>query len=131
MKIEKTCPKCGYDDVSMRYIPVGKKFHKSDNEFELLEPYFNPLSKLGFETSHYKEIGTECILVTCRTCQYKWVSDTVENLEQKGNIGATEIKAFDINNITPVTKGGFVGDPLTDWAEKARFNWDPFENGRL
>ena len=77
MKVDKVCVKCGYDDTVMAMIKIGTKYHSNDDDFDLVFDYLG--KKIPVEYSNWRsEIKQECIKVHCRTCQYSWVSDTMD-----------------------------------------------------
>ena len=80
-KIDKVCPKCGYDDVYMEFKKIGTKFYEKDKDCELLKEYLGERKDSTTHTYATAKIIKECVKVHCRTCQYAWVSDTSENLE--------------------------------------------------
>lgn len=80
-KINKQCPKCGYDDVVMTYVEEGTTFHMSNTYYEILKPYFKKSIKVETFPSKYFDIAKECIIVHCRTCQYSWVEDTIDKIK--------------------------------------------------
>jgi len=80
MKIDKTCPKCGYNDAVMTFLPKGKKYFNNDDDFELLNEFLGDEAR-GEYTTSFAKIVTECVKVHCRTCQYQWVSPTLDSKE--------------------------------------------------
>lgn len=77
MKIDQRCPKCGHDDTNLHYYNVGEEITgsavKPCKEFcgEITDPHM---------TSYIRaRVVTECIHLHCRTCQYGWASDVVDN----------------------------------------------------
>ena len=77
MKIQKTCPKCGYDDTVMTFVPIGTKYYNNGDAFKLFKKFLGQEKKDAYTTKSAK-IVQECVKVHCRTCQYTWVTNTVE-----------------------------------------------------
>jgi len=81
-KIEKSCPKCGYDDTVLTFTPIGEKKHAEDKDL------FAGFGTLENKDSQYPHATTliideECIKVHCRTCQYAWVTASLDNKERE------------------------------------------------
>ena len=135
MKINKICPKCGYDDSVMTFLPIGKKYFSNDDDFELLEEFLGKGVRGEFTTLSAK-IEKECVKVHCRTCQYSWVSPTIE--APTNAFGMTDVqiktaqdeiqKAVDdeirerkgsrpFDPFMPLYKDAYIGD-IPDWFNK-------------
>jgi len=124
MKIEKLCPKCGYDDMVLTYTEIGKEKHGGYKEL------FSDFGKLVQKSPNYSQsttlvIDKECIRVHCKTCQYSFVTDTISSETQ-------EETAVDINDIEIPTGGffGLGGDLFTEGGHHASPMVDGFLFGQ-
>ena len=66
--ISKKCPKCGFDDVYIRYYPIGE--YMCDEEIsrsceDFVEPEKDNFCKKWVFVK-------ECLRIVCRTCGYSW-----------------------------------------------------------
>ena len=135
MKIGKTCPKCGHDDSVMTFLPKGTKYYSNDKDFKKLEEFLGVEKKDEYTTSSAK-IVKECVKVHCRTCQYSWVSPTVEAPTNAFGMSDVQIKtaqdeiqkAVDdeirsrkeldpFDPFMPMYKDAYIGD-IPDWFNK-------------
>ncbi len=106
-KIEKVCPKCGYDDTVLTFTPKGEKKHAEDKEL------FAKFGKLENRDPKYSHVTTlvidkECIKVHCRTCQYAWITASLDAPTNAFNLNDKQIEEMrqDLNDSIP--KPGFM-----------------------
>ena len=97
MKIEKKCPKCGHDDTNLHYYNEGDKISGIAvipcKEYcgEILDPRMSAYIR--------STVQKECIHLHCRTCQYDWSSDVIDNTKSPSNSTETSkpINAFGLD----------------------------------
>jgi len=64
----RSCPKCGNDDLSIKYVEKGKKYYRADvSEFLKEEPIWD-IS----ETKQFYILNQNILFIHCRDCQYDW-----------------------------------------------------------
>jgi hypothetical protein len=123
MKIDKTCPKCGYDDTVLQYFPQGDKKYAEDKEL------FSEFGTLHHKDPLYEHVTTlildrECVKVHCRTCHYEWVTGTMD-AKSKPELNAFGLSDEDMEKLktdfeTP--KGGFTSMNIEEM-------FQPFKDG--
>jgi hypothetical protein len=112
-KINKTCPKCGYDDTVMEYFPIGDRKYAEDKElFKDFGQEFNKDPQYTHVTVLI--LDKECIKLHCRTCHYEWVVSVMDSKDPMDAYGFRNLTPEEIEAIKQeieIPKRGFISEP--------------------
>ena len=125
-QINKVCPKCGYDDVSLTFLKIGTRFYKQDKDYKLIQGYLGKENPSTSYTYGSAEISTECIKVHCRTCQFAWVTDVIDNTKSPINSTGLTENAFGLNAEEIEKFKKELQKSITDEIERNKFEYPGF-----
>ena len=126
MKINKVCPKCGYNDVNMTFLKIGTKFYEKDKDYKLVQGYLGkeaPSTSYNYATA---KIAKECIKVHCRTCQFAWVTDIVDKTKNDINSTGVTENSFGLNSEEIEKPRKELQESITEEIQRNKFDYPSY-----
>ena len=135
--LDKRCKKCGFDNVHMEFLEIGKKVYSQDKDFKVLKKYIEIYRPESPYTNASYKISKECIKYHCKTCHYEWATPTLDEADSEDRV----FTSFPIEEPTQPYQDPFPyhkehwQDVIYDNSGfcGSRFSWtkgDPYTDGR-